>query len=47
MDFIIYESKIPYEIIEKDTLWVAKMQGCRMIGTYDEIGSLRKEEQVF
>ena len=32
--------KLSYETIEKDTLWVAKMQGWRQVGTYAEVGHL-------
>ena len=31
---------LSYEIIEKDTLWVAKMQGWRQVGTYAEVKHL-------
>ena len=32
------------ETILRDTLWVAKMQGWREVGTYDEIGYLAEDE---
>lgn len=32
--------KLSYEIIDRDTLWVAKMQGYRQVGTYAEVGHL-------
>lgn len=35
---------ITLDTIEKDTLWVAKMQGWRETGTYAEIGHLAKSE---
>lgn len=31
--------------IMNDTLWVAKMQGWRDVGTYDEIGHLAQDEE--
>ena len=32
--------KLSYEVIDRDTLWVAKMQGYRQVGTYAEVGHL-------
>ena len=32
------------EVIHNDTLWVAKMQGYRTVGTYDEIHHLAEQE---
>lgn len=29
--------KLPWEIVDKNTLWVAKMMGYRKVGTYDEL----------
>lgn len=36
--------KLTLEQIKKDTIWVAKMQGWRETGTYEEIGFLREDE---
>ena len=36
---------IPLETIEKEAIWVAKMQGYRESGTYAEIGHLAKSEE--
>ncbi len=38
------EKIIPFSIIEKETIWVAKMEGYRKTGTYDEISHLAEEE---
>jgi len=37
--------KIAYEIIDRDTLWVAKMQGHRQVGTYAEVGHLFQDPE--
>ena len=37
--------KLSYEVIDRDTLWVAKMQGYRQVGTYAEVGHLFSKEE--
>lgn len=38
-------TKLSYEIIDRDTLWVAKMNGYRKIGTYNELTDYRESEE--
>lgn len=38
------EKIIPLSTIEKETMWVAKMQGYRKTGTYDELSHLAEDE---
>ena len=33
---------LTFKTIEKDTIWIAKMQGYRTSGTYDEVSHLLK-----
>ena len=39
------KNTLSLDTILKDSLWVAKMQGWRKIGTYEEIGDLSKNEE--
>ena len=38
-------AKISYEVVERDTLWVAKMTWGRQVGTYAEVGYLSSDEE--
>lgn len=37
--------KIELEVIERDTIWVAKMQGWREVGTYEEVRRCADSEE--